>query len=73
MALKMVVDCGEDCLIAQDGTGLMCHSLKMKNEKETTASKGLHVLITQRREVKGTRVVQKGNRLLIPVGVPLVL
>lgn len=71
--LGMTVDCTEDCLHNKSGKKILCHAVRVKGTDKSMASGSSYVKVTQTRDAKGSKVTRKGNRLLIPVGVPVVL
>lgn len=70
--LQMPVGCEEDCLASMGGKRLLCHSLRLKKEEEREA-KQLYIKETQTKVVKGSRVKEKGGKLLIPAYTPVAL
>lgn len=70
----MIVDSSEHCIQEKYGRDLMCHAIKMRcRNEEMLISRGLNLTITQIRKVNGVKSKQKGNWLLIPTGILIVL
>lgn len=71
--LGMTVNFQEDCLHNKNGKKILCHGMRVKRKEQPLAGRSAHIKVTQTRDAKGSKVNKKGNRLLIPVGVPVVL
>lgn len=71
--MHLMVDCEGDCLTRKDVKRLLCHPVKVKEGDRLIADNSPVVRITITREVQGSKVMQKENRLLIHASVPVVL
>lgn len=70
--LGLGVDCVKDCLVGSDGNVFLCRSIQEKIEKETIEQgdqniqmPNVHIVLTEK--IKGVKVQQEGNLLLVPL------
>lgn len=71
--LNMGVNCAEDCLVSGDGRKMLFHRVRVKEEERNVAYEHKYVQITQIKNAKGSKVLKKSFKLLIPAEAPIVL